>query len=63
MKIVLGIFLIVLVIAAIALYILFMLNSRELICCGDVKQNDGANLSVTRIYTRISTPTKHCPRS
>lgn len=51
MKIVLGIFIVVLVIAAIVLYILFMLNSRDLICCGDIKQPDGAKLSITRIYT------------
>ncbi len=51
MKIVLGIFLVVLLIAALALYFLFMLNSHDLISCGDVTQTNGGQLSVTRIYT------------
>ncbi len=51
MKIVLGIFVVVLLIAALALYFLFMLNSHDLISCGDITQTNGGQLSVTRIYT------------
>lgn len=51
MKIVLGIFVIVLVIAALALYILFVLNSHDLISCGDIRQTNGGQLSITRVYT------------
>ena len=51
MKVVLGIILVVLVIGAFALYILFVLNSRDLISCGDIRQFNGGQLSVTRVYT------------
>lgn len=51
MKIVIAIILIVLVLAAIGLYVWFMLGARDLICCGDIKQEDGVQMSVTRIYT------------
>lgn len=51
MKIVLGIFLLVLLLAAIVLYVLFMLNTRSLVSCGDIAQADGTNMSVTRVYT------------
>lgn len=51
MKLVLGIFLVVLLLAALALYLLFMLNSHDLISCGDIKQTIGAQMSITRIYT------------
>lgn len=51
MKIVLGIFFVVLLLAALALYLLFMLNSHDLISCGDIVQGTGGQLSVTRIYT------------
>ena len=51
MKIIVGIIVVVLAIAAIALYVLFVLNSRDLISCGDIKQYQGGQLSVTRIYT------------
>lgn len=51
MKIVLGIIIIVLVVAALALYVLFVLNSRDLISCGDIRQYNGGQLSVTRVYT------------
>lgn len=50
MKIVLGIFLLVLLLAAIVLYALFMLNTRSLIPCGDLAQTNGANMTVTRVY-------------
>lgn len=51
MKIVLGIIIVVLVIAAMVLYVLFVLNSRDLISCGDIRQSTGGQLSVTRVYT------------
>ena len=51
MKFVLGIFLLVLLLAAIAVYVLFMLNTRSLIPCGDIAQNNGTNMTVTRVYT------------
>lgn len=51
MKLVLGIFLVVLLLAALALYLLFMLNSHDLISCGDIKQTSGGQMSITRIYT------------
>lgn len=51
MKIVIAIILIVLVLATIGLYVWFMLGSRDLITCGDIKQENGVNMSVTRIYT------------
>lgn len=51
MKFVLGIFLVVLLLAAIALYLLFMLNSSSLVPCGDIAQAEGTQMSVTRIYT------------
>ena len=51
MKIIVGIIAVVLVMAALALYILFVLNSRDLISCGDIRQSQGGQLSVTRIYT------------
>lgn len=51
MKIVLGIFFVVLLLAALALYLLFMLNSHDLISCGDIVQSNGGQMSVTRVYT------------
>ncbi len=51
MKIVIGIILVVLIIAGIGFYVFLMLNSHDLIYCGDVKGADGANTYVTRIYT------------
>lgn len=51
MKLVLGIILVVLLLAALALYLLFMLNSHDLISCGDIKQTNGEQMSITRIYT------------
>ena len=50
MKFVLGIFLLVLLLAAIVLYVLFMLNTRSLIPCGDIAQTNGTNMTVTRVY-------------
>ena len=51
MKLVLGIILVVLLLAALVLYLLFMLNSHDLISCGDIKQTNGGQMSITRIYT------------
>lgn len=51
MKFILGIFLLVLLLAALALYLLFMLNSRSLVPCGDIAQTDGTGMSIMRIYT------------
>ncbi len=51
MKFVLGIFLVVLVMAAIAVYLLFMLSARSLVPCGDIPQTIGSQMSITRIYT------------
>lgn len=51
MKIVIGIVMVVLVIAALVLYLVLLMNSHSLAFCGDIKQSDGAALSVTRIYT------------
>lgn len=50
MKYILGIFLLVLLLAALALYLLFMLNSRSLVPCGDIAQSNGTSMSVTRVY-------------
>ncbi len=51
MKIVLGIVLITLVMAGLGLYLFFLLNSSELIFCGDIKQVSGNNMFITRVYT------------
>ncbi len=51
MKIVLGIVIVALVMAALVLYLLFMLNSHDLVFCGDIPQADGSQMYVTRIYT------------
>lgn len=51
MKYILGIFLLVLLLAALALYLLFMLNARSLVPCGDIAQTNGTEMSITRIYT------------
>ncbi len=51
MKIVIGIVLIALVLVGLAAYLILMMNAREMIFCGDVRNNDGASESVTRVYT------------
>lgn len=51
MKIVLGIVLVTLVIAALGLYLYFMMNSQDLIYCGDIAQVSGNRVFVTRVYT------------
>lgn len=52
MKVVIGIIVISLVLAALVLYIMLMINSHDLVFCGDIpQQGDNASLSVTRIYT------------
>ena len=51
MKIVIGIVLIALIVLGLGVYLVMMLNAREMIFCGDIK-NDGSNsVSVTRVYT------------
>ncbi len=51
MKFVIGIILVAVLVAALALYLVLMMNSHDLIFCGDIPQKDGNQLSVTRIYT------------
>ena len=51
MKFVIGIVLVAILVAALALYLVLMMNSHELIFCGDIPQENGNQLSVTRIYT------------
>lgn len=51
MKIVIGIVMVVLVIAALVLYLVLLMNSHNLAFCGDIRQTEGGAMSVTRIYT------------
>ncbi|MCX4355985.1 MAG: hypothetical protein OSJ43_07145 [Oscillospiraceae bacterium] len=51
MKVVIGIILVVIVMAALVLYLVLIMNSHDLAFCGDIPQTDGTNMSVTRIYT------------
>ncbi len=51
MKIVIGIILIVMVLAGIAFFLLYVLNARDLTYCGDIKSEDGSKCYVTRVYT------------
>lgn len=51
MKIVIGIIAVAVLLAGLVLYLLLMLNSHDLVFCGDIPQGQGASLSVTRIYT------------
>ncbi|MBP0984329.1 MAG: hypothetical protein J6A19_11445 [Oscillospiraceae bacterium] len=51
MKVVIGIVLITLVLLALIAYLVLMLNAREMIFCGDVKNEGGTSASVTRVYT------------
>lgn len=51
MKVVLGIIILVLIIAALGVFIFLELNSNDLIYCGDLKGESGNIRMVTRIYT------------
>ncbi|MCH5204211.1 MAG: hypothetical protein J1F03_05640 [Oscillospiraceae bacterium] len=51
MKVVLGIIVLILVIASLGLFVFLVLNSNDLIYCGDLKGNNGNTQIVTRIYT------------
>lgn len=51
MKIVIGIVLIALVLIGLTAYLVLMLNAREMIFCGDVKNDNGTAAAVTRVYT------------
>ncbi len=51
MKIVIGIVLIALVLLGLIAYLVLMLNAREMIFCGDVKNDGGTSAAVTRVYT------------
>lgn len=51
MKFVIGIVLIALVLVGFIAYLILMLNAREMIFCGDIKNDSGTAVSVTRVYT------------
>ena len=51
MKVVIGIVLISLVILALIAYMVLMLNAREMIFCGDIKNEVGTAAQITRVYT------------
>ncbi len=51
MKVVFGIVMVTLVIAGLALYVVVMLNSHDLIFCGDITQINGGSMYITRVYT------------
>lgn len=51
MKIVIGIVLISLVILGLIAYMILMLNAREMIFCGDLKNETGGGAQITRVYT------------
>ena len=51
MKIVIGIVFVVFLLAALALYLLYIVNSRDLVFCGDIPQSEGTYMYVTRVYT------------
>ena len=51
MKFVIGIILVAILVAALAVYLVLMMNSHDLIFCGDIPQENGNQMSVTRIYT------------
>ncbi len=50
MKIVIGIVLTLLLIGALAVYLVLMLTAQEMIFCGDIKNNVQSGTSVTRVY-------------
>ncbi len=51
MKFVIGIILVAILIAGLALYLVLMMNSHDLVFCGDIPQTNANQVSVTRIYT------------
>ncbi len=51
MKVVIGIILVTLVLAGLGLYLYLMLNSHDLIYCGDITQVSGSRMYITRVYT------------
>lgn len=51
MKIVVGIVLVLLLVGALALYLILMLNAHDMIFCGDIINENGRNADVTRVYT------------
>ncbi len=51
MKVVIGIILVALVLAGLGAYLYFMLNSHDLIYCGDITQVSGNRVYITRVYT------------
>ena len=51
MKIIIGIVLVSVLILGLGAYLVLMLNAREMIFCGDVRNQSGADLQVTRVYT------------
>lgn len=51
MKIIVGIVLVALVLLGLIAYIVLMMNAREMIFCGDVRNESGNQLRVTRVYT------------
>lgn len=51
MKVVIGIILVTLVLAGLGLYLYLMLNSHDLIYCGDITQVSGNRMYITRVYT------------
>lgn len=51
MKVVVGIIAVAVVAAALALYVIVMLNSHDLVYCGDIRQSAGNTMSVTRVYS------------
>ncbi len=51
MKVVIGIILVSLVLAGLGLYLYLMLNSHDLVYCGDISQVSGNKIYITRVYT------------
>ena len=49
MKVVIGIVLISLVILGLIAYMILMLNAREMIFCGGLKNENGTNAQITRV--------------
>lgn len=51
MKVVIGIIIAALVAAIAAVFVLFVLQSHDLVLCGDIPQKNGNQLYTTRVYT------------
>lgn len=51
MKVVIGIIIAALIAAIAAIILLFVLRSHDLVLCGDIPQNNGNQMYVTRVYT------------